>query len=62
MGAVKKLLLAKAATIALTGVASAADLVVKAPVVLAPVDSWTGLYVGANIGGGLFNATIDDKI
>jgi outer membrane immunogenic protein len=56
----KKLLLATVATIGLGGVASAADLAVKAPVALAPVDSWTGLYVGANIGGGLVNATIDD--
>jgi outer membrane immunogenic protein len=57
----KKLLLATVATIGLGGVASAADLPVKAPVVFAPVDSWTGLYVGATIGGGLVNATIDDK-
>jgi len=42
------------------GVASAADLAVAAPVAVAPVDRWTGLYVGATIGGGLVNATIDD--
>jgi outer membrane immunogenic protein len=32
--------------------ASAADMAVKAPVAPVPVVSWTGCYVGANIGGG----------
>jgi len=34
------------------GVASAADLAVKAPVVAAPLYNWTGCYIGANGGGG----------
>ncbi len=52
----KKLLLASAALLALgTVTASAADLPMKAPVYKAPpppVFSWTGLYIGAHIGGG----------
>src|SRR5258707_12239822 len=36
-----------------TGVASAADLAVKARPVVAPVMyNWTGCYVGGNVGGG----------
>jgi outer membrane immunogenic protein len=34
------------------GVASAADLAVKAPPVAAPMYNWTGCYLGANAGGG----------
>jgi outer membrane immunogenic protein len=52
----KKFLLAGAAMLALFGgTASAADLAVKAPVYRAPppvyVFSWTGCYVGGNVGG-----------
>ena len=52
----KKLLLASAAMLALFGgTASAADLSVKQPVYRAPppvyVFSWTGCYVGGNVGG-----------
>ena len=36
-----------------TGVASAADLAVKARPAAAPVYSWTGCYIGANVGAGL---------
>jgi outer membrane immunogenic protein len=32
--------------------ASAADMAVKAPIVPVPVLSWTGCYIGANVGGG----------
>jgi outer membrane immunogenic protein len=35
------------------GAAIAADMPVKAPAPLAPVASWTGFYLGANIGGGV---------
>jgi outer membrane immunogenic protein len=45
--------MAAASTIAFTQIASAADMVVKAlPPPPAPVYSWTGFYIGANIGGG----------
>jgi outer membrane immunogenic protein len=52
----KKILLASAAMLALFGgTATAADLAVKAPVYRAPppvyVYSWTGCYVGGNVGG-----------
>jgi outer membrane immunogenic protein len=51
----KKLLIATAISLALATVASAADLpppiFTKAPV-SAPAWSWTGFYVGANVGGG----------
>jgi outer membrane immunogenic protein len=51
----KKFLLASAALIAFGLPASAADLAVKAPMYKAPppirVFSWTGCYVGGNIGG-----------
>ena len=54
----KKLALAAAAILTLlTGVASAADMAVKArPVVVpAPVFSWTGLYIGVHGGGDWFD-------
>lgn len=46
----RKHLLGSVAAISLAagGVANAADLFVKAPI--APVDSWTGFYLGANLG------------
>jgi outer membrane immunogenic protein len=51
----KKFLLASAALIAFGLPASAADLAVKAPMYKAPppipVFSWTGCYVGGNVGG-----------
>jgi outer membrane immunogenic protein len=50
----KRLLLGTVTCVALAaagGCAYAADMPVKAPVV-APVYSWTGFYIGANVGGG----------
>jgi outer membrane immunogenic protein len=52
-------------TVALTQIAAAADLPVKAPVYKAPpspaqVYSWTGFYAGLNVGGGWEN-TIDNS-
>ncbi|EJW11518.1 outer membrane protein [Rhodovulum sp. PH10] len=51
----KKFLLATVATVAMAGMASAADLParmpVKAPPVVAPVFSWTGCYIGGYVGG-----------
>lgn len=35
-----------------TGVASAADMAVKARPVAAPLYNWTGCYIGGNVGGG----------
>jgi opacity protein-like surface antigen len=50
----KKIALAvAAASILFTGAASAADLrrpVVKAPVAVAPIFTWTGCYIGGNVG------------
>lgn len=47
----KRVLLASAAVLGLTGIAGAADLAVRAPIVAPPpVWSWTGFYLG--IGGG----------
>lgn len=46
---------AAVAVIGLTSVASAADLMIKAPVYSEPpiaTNNWTGFYVGANVGGG----------
>jgi outer membrane immunogenic protein len=49
----KKLLLGASATLLMIASAVAADLPVKArPMVVEPVWSWTGFYVGANIGYG----------
>jgi outer membrane immunogenic protein len=36
-----------------TGGAQAADMAVKAPAAAAPIYSWTGLYIGANVGFGI---------
>ena len=60
----KKVLLGAVSTIALLsaiGAASAADLPSKAlpmaPPVL-PVASWTGFYIGGNIGAGRYNTNV----
>jgi len=48
-----KLALAGLIGLGATGVASAADMAVKAmPVAAAPVYDWTGCYIGGNVGGG----------
>ena len=54
MRRIRRAAVAVAAVIGLVSVASAADLPVKAPVkapVAAPVISWTGFYIGGDIGG-----------
>ena len=40
------------------GIASAADMPLKARAVAAPVDPWTGFYVGANIGYGAGSSSV----
>jgi outer membrane immunogenic protein len=49
-----KLIVAVAAMfgIGASGVASAADLAVKAPRAVVPLYNWTGCYIGGNVGGG----------
>ncbi len=45
------------------GVASAADLPVKAPRVVAPLYNWSGCYIGVNAGGGWDNLrTVRDQV
>lgn len=55
-------LAAAAALVVVTTVASpAADLAVKAPMLApAPASSWTGFYVGGNLGGGVAASHFDD--
>lgn len=59
----KKILLASACLLALTGAASAADLAArpytKAPVAVASVYNWTGFYLGI-VGGGAWEAASGD--
>jgi outer membrane immunogenic protein len=55
-------IIAAVSTIALLQIASAADMPVKAPVYKAPIaiaPTWTGFYIGANIGGGWSNRNVD---
>jgi len=47
-----KLLLASLALIGLTGSALAADMPVKAPIIAPVAQTWTGCYIGGNVGGG----------
>ena len=48
----KKLLLASAAVLGIAGIASAADLRVRPPIVApVPLFSWTGCYIGGYVGG-----------
>ena len=56
----KKLLIATAA-VAFATAASAADLPMKAPpmVAAAPVSSWTGCYVSGGVGYGMWNQDVD---
>jgi outer membrane immunogenic protein len=58
-----KTLIASVAFIALcTAVAGAADLAVKAPSPPPPLFSWTGFYIGANIGGAWSNNRWTDTL
>lgn len=56
-------LLASISAVALTQIASAADMPVKAPIyktpVAAPVYNWSGFYVGGNFGGSFGHASTD---
>ena len=62
----KKIFLASACLLALTGAASAADLAArpytKAPVAVASVYNWTGFYLGLVGGGAWENASTDPKM
>jgi outer membrane immunogenic protein len=49
--AMKRLALAVSVLLVSSVSALAADMAVKAPPIVAPVYSWTGFYVGANVGG-----------
>jgi outer membrane immunogenic protein len=60
----KSLLIGVCASALLAGSALAADLPVKArpaPIAPIPVFSWTGFYLGANIGGAWSNSTLTDS-
>lgn len=61
----KKLLAATAVLALSVASTSAADLgarpYAKSPIMAAPAFSWSGFYIGGNVGGMLHNATIDDK-
>jgi outer membrane immunogenic protein len=62
----KKLLLATAATVALLGATSAsraADMAVKAPPpppMMVPIFTWTGFYIGGNLGAAWAQRTVTD--
>jgi outer membrane immunogenic protein len=61
----KSLLLGVCASALVAGSALAADLPLKArpaPVAPIPVFSWTGFYLGANIGGAWSNSTLTDNV
>jgi outer membrane immunogenic protein len=62
----KRFLLATVALAALSAPAAAADLATKYPVkaVAVPVFSWTGFYIGANVGygGDSFNYSVNDTL
>jgi len=56
------ILIAAVSSVALVQIASAADLPAKAPVYKTPVavaPSWTGFYIGANVGGGWGNQSVN---
>ncbi|MBR0838495.1 porin family protein [Bradyrhizobium manausense] len=62
----KKIFLASACLLALTGAASAADLAArpytKAPVAVASVYNWTGFYLGIVGGGAWEDSSVDPKV
>lgn len=66
-GTMKKILIASAALASLiTGGARAADLPARAPpmapVYAAPIFSWTGFYIGANVGGAWDRGSVNDTL
>jgi outer membrane immunogenic protein len=61
----KSLLIGVCASALVAGSALAADLPVKArpaPIAPIPVFSWTGFYIGANIGGAWSNSTLTESV
>jgi outer membrane immunogenic protein len=56
----KKIYLAAAGLLAMTAAASAADFPIKAAMAPAPVYSWTGFYIGGNVGGGSSSVAFGD--
>jgi opacity protein-like surface antigen len=56
----KKIYLAAAGILAMTAAASAADFPMKAAMAPAPVYSWTGFYIGGNVGGGSSTVAFGD--
>jgi outer membrane immunogenic protein len=61
----KSLLIGVCASALLAGSALAADLPVKArpaPIAPIPVFSWTGFYIGANVGGAWSNSTLTESV
>jgi len=64
-GMKKHLWAATAVVVGLIGVgplAKAADLPVRAPAYVAPVFSWTGFYIGGNIGGAWAQRDVTDSV
>src|SRR6516162_8171155 len=60
--AMKKVVLACALLSALGGVASAADIPYRAPPPPPAYYSWTGFYIGGNIGGAWAHGSVDDSL
>jgi outer membrane immunogenic protein len=54
------ILVAAAFVMATTVASSAADLAMKAPIAPVSAWSWTGFYVGGNVGGGVASSHFDD--
>ena len=59
---IRSLLLGISAAAVVAAPAFAADLRLKAPPPPPPVFSWTGFYIGANIGGAWSNGSITDNV
>src|SRR4051812_19165961 len=55
-------IIALAFTVALGNTATAADMPVKAPPAPAPVYTWTGCYIGGNIGWAKVSTHFDDSV
>ena len=55
-----KIYLAASVLLTMTAAASAADLPMKAVTAPAPVYSWSGFYIGGNIGGGSATVAFGD--